>query len=279
VANRLYVGSSKGTVLRLDNANSGNPAATNLTSALSSAHIAGGTTILGGYVNCIYVDPTNADNVIVVYSNYNVLSLFNSTNGGNSWVNISGNLEQNFNGTGNGPSVRWIDAITTGGTTTYYAATSTGLYSTSNLNGNSTIWAQEGPSTIGNVVCPMVAARSSDGLVVVATHGAGVFSANQTVVGVESNPVSIPNSFSLSQNYPNPFNPSTKINFSLPSPNNVKITLYDMAGKKVAEILNQELAGGSHTVNFNAANLASGTYIYRIQAGNFVEAKKMVLLK
>jgi Secretion system C-terminal sorting domain len=273
-ANRLYVGSSKGTVLRLDNANSGDPAATNLKSALITAGASG-----TGYVNCIYVDPTNADNVIVVYSNYSVISLFNSTNGGTSWTNISGNLEQNSDGTGNGPSVRWIDAIISGGTATYYAATSTGLFSTSSLNGNSTVWALEGPSAIGNVVCPMVAARSSDGLVVVSTHGSGVYSANQTVVGVESNPISIPTSFSLSQNYPNPFNPSTKINFSLPSPNNVKIILYDITGKKVAEILNQQLSAGSHTVNFNAANLASGTYIYRIQAGNFAEAKKMVLLK
>jgi hypothetical protein len=275
VANRLYVGSANGTVLRLDNANTGNPAATNLKSALVTAGASS-----SGYVNCIYVDPSNADNVIVVYSNYSVVSLFSSTNGGTSWTNISGNLEQNANGSGDGPSVRWIDAITTGGTTTYYAATSTGLYSTNNIsNGPTTQWYQEGPSTIGNVVCPMVAARSSDGLVVVATHGSGVYSANQTVVGVESNKSVIPASFSLSQNYPNPFNPSTKINFSLPSPNNVKITLYDITGRKVAEILNQQLAAGSHTVDFNAVNLASGTYIYRIQAGNFAEAKKMVLLK
>jgi Secretion system C-terminal sorting domain len=280
IANRLYVGSSKGTVLRIDNANIGNPAATNLTSALNSAHVTAGTSTLGGYVNCIYVDPNNANNVIVVYSNYKVISLFNSTDGGTSWVNISGNLEQNADGSGSGPSVRWIDAITTGGVTTYYAATSTGLYSTNNIsNGPTTQWALEGASTIGNVVCPMVAARSSDGLVVVATHGSGVFSANQTVVGVESNNSVIPTSFTLSQNYPNPFNPTTKINFTLPSPNNVKITVYDITGKRIADLLNQQLDAGSHTVDFNAANLASGTYIYRIQAGNFVEAKKMVLLK
>jgi hypothetical protein len=274
-ANRLYVGSARGTVLRLDGASIANPSATSLTSALVSAGASN-----SGYVNCIYVDPANADNVIVVYSNYSVISLFSSTNGGTSWTNVSGNLEQDPSGSGSGPSVRWIDAITTGGVTTYYAATSTGLYSTNNIsNGPTTQWAQEGPSTIGNVVCPMVAARSSDGLVVVATHGEGVYSANQTVVGVELNNSVIPTRFTLSQNYPNPFNPSTKINFTLPSPNNVKITVYDISGKKVADLLNQQLDAGSHTVDFNAAKLASGTYIYRIQAGNFVEAKKMVLLK
>ena len=65
----------------------------------------------------------------------------------------------------------------------------------------------------------------------------------------------------------------------MPSSSNVKLTVYDITGKKVGEILNQQLAAGSHTVDFNAKNLASGTYIYRIQAGDFVEAKKMVLLK
>lgn len=276
VANRLYVGSAKGTVLRLDGANTGDPTATDLTSTLATA----GSSSSGGYVNCIYVDPANADNVIVVYSNYKVISLFSSTDGGTSWTNIGGNLEQNSDGSGDGPSVRWIDAVTTGGTTTYYAATSTGLYSTNNIsNGPTTQWAQEGASTIGNVVCPMVAARSSDGLVVVATHGSGVYSANQSLVGVESETSNIPTSYTLNQNYPNPFNPSTKINFTLPSPNNVKITVYDITGKKVGEILNEELAAGSHTVNFNATNLASGAYIYQIRAGNFVEAKKMVLLK
>jgi hypothetical protein len=122
-------------------------------------------------------------------------------------------------------------------------------------------------------------ARQSDGLVVVGTHGSGVFSANQTLVGVESETSNIPESFSISQNYPNPFNPSTKIKFALPSTENVKIIIYDIAGRQVKELLNQNLTAGTHTVDFDASDLASGTYIYRINAGNFVESKKMLLLK
>ena len=125
----------------------------------------------------------------------------------------------------------------------------------------------------------MVVTRQSDGLVVVATHGAGIYSANQTAVGVESETSNIPVSYALNQNYPNPFNPSTKINFTLPTQNNVKLTVYDITGKEVKELINGEFSAGDHTVDFNAANLASGAYIYRIQAGNFVESKKMVLLK
>ena len=89
----------------------------------------------------------------------------------------------------------------------------------------------------------------------------------------------MPNSFILSQNFPNPFNPSTDIRFNLPSSNSVRLTIYDITGRKVKELLNQDLSAGVHTVNFDASNLASGTYIYRIQAGSFVQSKKMILLK
>jgi len=272
--NRLFVGGSNGTVLRIDGSAKNDPAATDLTAALITA---GATS--GAYVNCIAVDPTNADRIMVVYSNYKVKSLFASTDGGTSWDNVSGTLEQNADGSGNGPSCRWVDIINDGGTTTFYVATSTGLYSTSTLNGTSTTWTQEGPNVIGNSVCPMVMTRSSDGLVAVATHGSGVFSANQTLTGIESETSSIPTDYALNQNYPNPFNPSTKIKFNLPSSSNVKLTIYDITGRTVKELVNQDLAAGVHTVGFNASDLASGTYIYRIQAGSFVQSKKMILLK
>jgi hypothetical protein len=273
-ANRLYVGGSNGKILRIDNANTGDPTSTDLTSALITAGASS-----GAYINCIAVDPADADKVFVVFSNYSVPSLFVTQDGGTTWQNVSGNLEQNSDGSGNGPSCRWVGYYDDGANGTFYVATSTGLYSTNNLNGSSTVWTQEGSSTIGNVVCPMVRTRQSDGLVVVATHGAGIYSANQTAVGVESETSNIPVSYALNQNYPNPFNPSTKINFTLPTQNNVKLTVYDITGKEVKELINGELSAGDHTVDFNAANLASGAYIYRIQAGNFVESKKMVLLK
>ena len=90
------------------------PAATDLTAALITA---GATS--GAYVNCIAVDPTNADRIMVVYSNYKVKSLFASTDGGTSWDNVSGTLEQNADGSGNGPSCRWADVINDNGNTTF----------------------------------------------------------------------------------------------------------------------------------------------------------------
>jgi len=95
--------------------------------------------------------------------------------------------------------------------------------------------------------------------------------------------VGIPTAYSLSQNYPNPFNPATKINYELPNNGKVSILLYDISGREVAKLVNEVKTAGYYTVEFNGANLSSGTYFYRINAEgsgqNFVTTKKMVLLK
>ena len=88
-----------------------------------------------------------------------------------------------------------------------------------------------------------------------------------------------PDKFNLSQNYPNPFNPSTKIKFALPKPENVKIDVYNTLGQKIETLLNQQMKAGHHEVEFNAQNLSSGLYYYRIEAGEFQDVKKMILLK
>ncbi|MBK8549843.1 MAG: T9SS type A sorting domain-containing protein [Ignavibacteria bacterium] len=91
--------------------------------------------------------------------------------------------------------------------------------------------------------------------------------------------VGVPAKFDLSQNYPNPFNPSTQINYDLPLDGNVSIKLFDMSGKEVAALVNEVKTAGYYTVNFNAGNLSSGIYFYTIKANNFVQTKKMMLLK
>ncbi len=101
-----------------------------------------------------------------------------------------------------------------------------------------------------------------------------------TITGVnESDQTALPTVYSLSQNYPNPFNPTTTIKFGLPKAGNVSLVVYDILGRKVAELVHGNLTAGYHTVNFNASNLASGVYLYRIEAGDFVSVKKLMLLK
>jgi hypothetical protein len=89
----------------------------------------------------------------------------------------------------------------------------------------------------------------------------------------------LPDSYSLAQNYPNPFNPATRINFSLPVASNVRLSVYNILGQQVALLVNGNLSAGQHSVQFNGRNLASGVYIYRLEAGSFVAQHKMVLLK
>ncbi|MBN8570567.1 MAG: T9SS type A sorting domain-containing protein [Ignavibacteria bacterium] len=91
--------------------------------------------------------------------------------------------------------------------------------------------------------------------------------------------VGVPDKFVLSQNYPNPFNPSTSINYELPMTNYVSLKIYDMVGKEVASLVNQNQQAGYYTVKFDGSKLSSGTYFYKIQAGDFSSIKKMMLVK
>ena len=88
-----------------------------------------------------------------------------------------------------------------------------------------------------------------------------------------------PTSYSLSQNYPNPFNPSTKISYNIAMVGIVSLKIYDILGREVSTLVNEEKPAGKYEVNFNASNLASGVYFYQIKAGDFVQSKKMILLK
>ena len=88
-----------------------------------------------------------------------------------------------------------------------------------------------------------------------------------------------PTVYELAQNFPNPFNPSTTIRYQLPNDGIVTLKIYDILGSEVATLVNEEKAAGRYEVNFNASSLASGVYIYKIQAGGFINSKKMILLK
>ncbi len=91
--------------------------------------------------------------------------------------------------------------------------------------------------------------------------------------------IDLPRDFALQQNYPNPFNPSTVIVYELPTVSDVVLTVYDMLGREVATLVRQRQAAGRYRATFNAQNLSSGVYLYRLQAGSFVQTKKMMLLK
>jgi len=90
---------------------------------------------------------------------------------------------------------------------------------------------------------------------------------------------SMPTSFSLQQNYPNPFNPTTTIQFQLPTESIVTLKVYNLLGQEIRTLVNGDLHAGVHIVSFDASNLSSGIYVYRLQAGEFSQVRRMMLIK
>ena len=89
----------------------------------------------------------------------------------------------------------------------------------------------------------------------------------------------VPNEYALENNYPNPFNPTTTINFQLPQDGHAELAIYNMVGQKVATLVNGQVNAGYHSVTWEAGNHPSGIYLYRLEAGDFTQTHRMVLLK
>ncbi|MCW8848424.1 MAG: T9SS type A sorting domain-containing protein [Melioribacteraceae bacterium] len=99
------------------------------------------------------------------------------------------------------------------------------------------------------------------------------------LVGVDSKDMNLPKNITLSQNYPNPFNPITTINFSLPYKSFVSLKVYDLLGREIKTLVSGEKKPGYYNIQFGSEQLSSGIYFYKLEAGNFIETKKMILLK
>lgn len=98
-------------------------------------------------------------------------------------------------------------------------------------------------------------------------------------VSIQQTSNSVPEQFSLSQNYPNPFNPTTNINFSIPKTGRVKLSAYDMLGREIKTLVNEVLSAGEYKYTFVGNDLTTGTYLYKLETENFVQTKKMMLIK
>jgi hypothetical protein len=137
------------------------------------------------------------------------------------------------------------------------------------MNGNVGVHSSLGQTSVGSAAILNVAIQSG-------------FLANPVIRGpltsVEDSPVEVLE-FSLAQNYPNPFNPSTTIRYGVPRKSRVLLTVYNTLGQHVATLVEGDQGAGYHEVRFDAAGLSSGVYFYRLQAGDFVSTKKLLLLK
>ncbi|HEX2788718.1 MAG TPA: zinc-dependent metalloprotease [Ignavibacteria bacterium] len=111
------------------------------------------------------------------------------------------------------------------------------------------------------------------------TNNTIIVSLKRTSVGIQQISELIPDKFALYHNYPNPFNPTTNIKFDVPELSNVKISIYDINGREIATLVNNQMNPGSYTADWNATNISSGIYFYRMTTDKFVETRKMMLIK
>ena len=133
-------------------------------------------------------------------------------------------------------------------------------------------------SGLGNIWVNCFAMDSS-GVLYCGTEAHGIFKSKSSTTLINNVSSKIPDRYELIQNYPNPFNPTTTINYSIAKESFVTIKVYDFLGREIKTLVNEEKPAGSYDVTFNANNLSSGIYFYAIKAGDFVQAKKMILLK
>lgn len=207
-SNRVYVGTENKIIYKIDNAHEGSPEFSSIGNLPTGPNV---------YITDIAIHPENADIILVVVSNYNSQSLFFSDDAGANWNKVGGNLEPSVTGSGNGPSMRTAIIIPFGNQSLYLVGGSTGLYATHTLNSENTEWTQIGIEPIGSVVVEHMAYRTSDGKLVVGTHGTGVYTTYITditdvfpdfvTIQEDSSPINI-------QMYPNPSNGEVTIKWS-----------------------------------------------------------------
>jgi photosystem II stability/assembly factor-like uncharacterized protein len=268
-ANRVYYGTSLGKIYRLDDAYMGNP---------SPIDITGENFPVNAFIACIDLDENNADHIVVVFSNYEVQSIFSSIDGGSNWIAQGGNLEEYPDGSGSGPSVRWIKSLSYEGPLVWFAGTSTGLYSTTSLDGDATVWKKEGGESIGSVIVDMIDARQSDGFVAVGTHGNGVYSTWYDPSLRVDEPGTKPG-LKAGDPYPIPARNSLTLVIEAERDQRYDMTLFDIAGNKISILFNDMLPIGKHAVNLDLNGTPSGTYLLQIQTTEAETVKKVIIIK
>lgn len=267
--NRLYLGSNSKNVYRIDKINNEDITTfTNVTGAAFPGE---------AFVSDIAVNPHNGSKALVAFSNYNVYSIFYTEDSGESWEKVAGNLEQFSSGNGNGPSVRVVDILPNEDRAyQYFAGTSIGLFQTSELKGDSTVWEHVAAGTIGNSIVTAIESREEDAYVAVATHGNGVFSANtpdDPFVDIET-----PVIFNGVKVYPNPVSDVLNIQFKMAKPTSVQFNLYDELGRNIEEVSKSLKARqGAQQMKFNVAHLPKGIYYYELKSENYQHSGGVVL--
>ncbi|MFY0674764.1 MAG: T9SS type A sorting domain-containing protein [Bacteroidia bacterium] len=253
--NVLYFGTSGGSLYKVDDIESEEYEVTQLT---QNRNLDG-----NGYISSIAIDPNNAEAVLVSFSNYDRRSIYFSEDGGTTWRHVSGNLEENEDGSGAGPGCNVVKIVRDqDNMPIYLVGTTSGLFSTTGLPGSATIWNKEGNDDINNCSVRAIDYRSLDNLLVIGTHGCGSFSTNLSNVASveESKPFEI-------NIYPNPT--SNFINISSEEQID-RLELISSDGKIV--ITNSGLGNNSQ---LNISSLANDIYVLKLYCNEKVITKQI----
>ncbi|MHB1688060.1 MAG: T9SS type A sorting domain-containing protein [Ignavibacteriaceae bacterium] len=282
----LFAGTQNGVFLSSNNGSSWTQVNSGLTSFIVNSITVSGGNIFAGTTQGIFLSTDNGANWAPVDSgltNKYIWSLFAS--GSNIYAGTEAGI---FTSTNNG--YKWtqngLDSLYiysfAATDTMFFAGTNGGVFV---LTKSDSSWKPINKGLTNKIVTSLAI---SDTNIFAGSLGVYVLSLNQvfTPTGIKQIGNNIPKEFSLSQNYPNPFNPTTTINFSIQKESFISIKVYDALGREVTTLVNEEKPAGNYKVDFNGSSLASGVYFYRMsarthseQAGNFVETKKLVLMK
>ena len=184
-------------------------------------------------------------------------------------------MEQNPSGSGNWPSCRTAEIIPIGNDTLFLVGTSVGLYGTANLNGANTIWEQIAPQTIGSVVVEFLTYRQNDGLLVVGTHGNGIYQTNISSVGDVLALDEKQNNLNKITLYPNPTKDKLTLSFTTQKNTNTNWTLYTQTGKNVKSGKEKLIIGTNH-INLDLEKLKSGIYFISFEIDGEIITKQIV---
>lgn len=243
-ANVVYYGTDEGHIRKITNADGTPTISSNLNAGLPS-----------GYVSCIAIDPTNSEKAITVFSNYNLQSLWYTTNGGANWTDIEGNLSGS-----SGPSIRWAEIFYVESVPHVFLATSVGIYYTTSLSGGTTVWTQEAVNSIGNVVSVHMDYRPADKVLVVGTHGRGAFQTQiQSPLPVELN------SFTYSVSETNVTLSWSTYSESNNSGFDIERKVRDSEWNKIGFVKGYGNSTVMRNYTFKDNNLEPGNYYYRIK--------------
>ncbi len=230
------------------------------------------------YVVSLVVSPEGTSGTHL-FAGTDPASVFVSTNNGTSWTAVDSGLTD-----------EWVDALAvspngTGGTN-LFAGTAGGVFLSTN---NGTSWTADNTGLNNTDVRALTVSGTN---LFAATFGGGVWRRplSEMITSVDRPLSEVPKRFSLDQNYPNPFNPSTTIKYSIPKQSYVTLKVYDILGREVAALVNEEKPAGNYEVEFSPVSgirnlvyhpkgMASGIYFYQLKAGDYVNTKKMILLK